>query len=59
MGFPLSFSDFPRDSSRKTLGFFPDFLPTNVTFAQKRTSMARVFLSKESGPWVLKHLSGC
>lgn len=41
------------------IGIFPDFLPTNVTFAQKRTSMARVFLNKESGPWVLKHLSGC
>ncbi len=38
---------------------FPRFFPTNVTFAQKRTSMAQVFLSKESGPWVLKHLSGC
>ena len=43
----------------ESIRIFPDFLPTNVTFAQKSTSMARVFLSKESGPWVFKHLSGC
>ena len=34
-------------------------LLVNVTARKKRTSMARVFLNKESGPWVLKHLSGC
>ena len=57
--FSLIFRHFAADSFSKSLGIFPDFLPTDVTFAQKRTSMTRVFLSKESGPWVLKHLSGC
>ena len=59
MAFSLSFRHFSPDSFTKSIGIFPDYLPTNVPSAQKRTSMARVFLSKESGPWVLKHLSGC